>query len=443
MYGRLKAFRTKAPALILAGVLTCTAAGCASGTVPADGGGGEDTAAQGSARESEGAGGINGLTPEPGAKLKLWDSDNDAGVKAWAEEMLRRFTEEYGIEVTFESVSHTDAPGKMKTDGPAKLGADVFMLASDHIGEMVEQGFIYPNDVTEPAEFMDAAIKACSVDGKLYGYPAAIETPALIYNKKLVSEAPGTFDELVEISRGLLDKSNNKYGYMMEVWNFYYSYAFIGGYGGYVFGKDGTDPNDIGLNSQAAVEAMEYYRSLKAVLPLQRDDISYDIKTGLFTEGSLAFDFNGPWAVQAYQDAGLDIGVAPMPLLPNGKNPTTFSGIRTFCVNTYSDYPMAAKLLAQFLTTGKALLRRYELAKQLPPRTDLINEPEIKDDPINSGFLQQAVYSQPMPTIPHMQAVWSNMETATTEIWNNPDADVQEELDRAVKNIMESEFYKN
>ncbi|HEY8422947.1 MAG TPA: maltose ABC transporter substrate-binding protein [Thermoclostridium sp.] len=382
------------------------------------------------------------LVPEPGATLKLWDSD-DEGVKEWAQEMIEKFTEKYGIEVTFDTVSHTDAPGKLQTDGPAKLAADVFILASDHLGEMYQQGFIYPNDVSDTSEFMESSVEACSIDGQLYGFPASIETPALVYNKSLVKEPPKTFEELVKISREFLDKDKNQYGFMMEVWNFYYVYAFISGYGGYVFGNNGTNPFDIGLNSDAAVEAINYYRTLKDIIPLQREDISYDIKSGLFLEGKLIFDFNGPWAIKAYQDAGLDIGVAPLPLLPNGERPITFSGVRTYCINTYTDYPNAAKLLAQFLTSKEALLRRYELTNQLPPRNDLLNEPEIKDNPVNSGFLEQAVYSQAMPSIPHMQAVWSNMETAITELWNNPNADVKTELDRAVSNIKESDFYKN
>ncbi|ANX00911.1 maltodextrin-binding protein MdxE [Thermoclostridium stercorarium subsp. leptospartum DSM 9219] len=382
------------------------------------------------------------LVPEPGAKLRLWDSD-DEGVKEWALEMIEKFQEKYGIEVTFDTVSHTDAPGKLQTDGPAKLAADVFILASDHLGEMYQQGFIYPNDVSDKSEFFESAVEACSIDGQLYGFPAAIETPALIYNKSFVKEPPKTFDELIEISRQFLDKKNNKYGFMMEVWNFYYVYAFMSGYGGYVFGNNGTDPYDIGLNSEASIKALEFYRTLKEIIPLQREDISYDIKSGLFIEGKLLFDFNGPWAIKAYKDAGIDVGVAPLPLLPNGQRPITFSGVRTYCVNTYTDYPNAAKLLAQFLTSKEALLRRYELTNQLPTRNDLLSEPEIKENPVNSGFLEQAVHSQPMPSIPHMQAVWSNMEIALTEIWNNPDADIKTELDRAVNNIMETDFYKN
>jgi arabinogalactan oligomer/maltooligosaccharide transport system substrate-binding protein len=451
MYVRSKSILTRILALTLAMLMVLLgAAGCTKPVSTEDTG--DKSTAAGDVKPAGDAGGgsveiveetgtEDELTPEPGAKLKLWDS-SDEGVEDWAWEMIEEFTQKYGIEVTFDTVSHTDAPGKLQTDGPAKLAADVFILASDHIGELHEQGFLYPNDVSDKSDFMESAVNACSVGGTLYGFPAAIETPALIYNKSLVSEPPETFDDLVKISKEFLDKDKNKYGFMMEVWNFYYVYCFISGYGGYVFGQNGTDPNDIGLNSDAAIEALNYYRTFSEIIPLKREDISYDIKSGVFIEGNLIFDFNGPWAVKSYKDAGIDIGVVPMPLLPNGKRPITFSGVRTYCINTYTDYPNAAKLLAKFLTSKESLLKRYKSTSQLPPRNDLLEVPEIKDDPVNSGFLTQAAYSQPMPTIPHMQAVWPNMETAITELWNNPASDVKAELDRAVNNIKESDFYK-
>ena len=42
------------------------------------------------------------------------------------------------------------------------------------------------------------------------------------------------------------------YGLMMEVGNFYYTHAFLGGYGGYIFGDNNTDPTDLGLNNEGA-----------------------------------------------------------------------------------------------------------------------------------------------------------------------------------------------
>lgn len=372
------------------------------------------------------------IKPEEGAKLKIWESEGPEG--DWLEKVTKEFTEKYGVEVAFEPVGHTDAPGKLKTDGPAKLGADVFSAPHDKVGEMVASGLIYPNDVLIPGDYLDAAVQGTSYEGKWYGYPTAIETYGLFYNKDLVKDPPKTFDELIAFSKTFTDVKQSKYGFMMEVGNFYFTYSFIGGYDGYVFGKNGTDKNDIGLNNAGSVEGLKFHQKLKEILPLNTADINYDIKKALFNEGKLAFNLDGPWAVKGHKDAGVNFGVIPLPLLPNGKHPTSFSGIRAFYVNSYTDYPIAAKLLAQFLTSKEMLADRFKSIGQIPPRKDLMEDPAIKGDPYSAAFLEQAQYAQAMPNIPEMGSVWGPMATALDENWNKG-GDPKVLLDNAVKVI--------
>ncbi|WP_094551777.1 maltose ABC transporter substrate-binding protein [Petroclostridium xylanilyticum] len=390
---------------------------------------------QAAATAEKTAGEETGLKPEPGAKLKVWDSEGPEG--EWLQEAIKKFTEQYGVEVTYEPVGHTDSTGKLQTDGPAKLGADVFSAPHDHVGKLVASGLIYPNDVLKAEDYMDAAVQGTSYQGKWYGYPMAIETYALFYNKDLVKEPPKTFDELIAFSKQFNDVKNSKYGFMMEVGNFYFVYSFLAGYDGYVFGKNGTDVNDIGLNSAGAVEGAKFHQKLKEILPLNTADINYDIKKGLFNEGKLAFNIDGPWAVKGHKDAGVNFGVAPLPLLPNGKHPASFSGIRAFYVNSYTNYPNAAKLLAQFLSSKEMLTDRFKSTGQIPPRKDLLSDTAITSDPIAAAFLEQAQYAQAMPNVPEMASVWGPMGTALEENWNKG-GDPKPILDNAVKSIKDA-----
>lgn len=425
---------------MLAGVLTASlllgATGCGQRTVGSEG---TDKAAK--EETKTGAGNEQakredaGLKPEAGAKLKIWDSEGPEG--DWLKEVTEEFADKYGVGVTYEPVGHTDAPGKLKTDGPAKLGADVFSAPHDKVGEMVASGLIYPNDVSRAADFLDAAVQGTSYKDKWYGYPVAIETYGLFYNKDLVKEPPKTFDELISFSKQFTDVKKSKYGFMMEVGNFYFAYSFLGGFDGYVFGKNGTDKTDIGLSSTGAVVGFKFHQKLKEILPLNTADINYDIKKALFNEGKLAFNMDGPWAVKGHKDAGVNFGVAPLPLLPNGKHPTSFSGIRAFYVNSYTEYPNAAKLLAQFLTSKEKLAGRFKSIGQVPPRKDLLDDPSIKGDPISAAFLEQAQYAQAMPNIPEMGSVWTPMGTALEENWNKG-GDPKAILDNAVKTIKDA-----
>ncbi|GFP33924.1 arabinogalactan oligomer / maltooligosaccharide transport system substrate-binding protein, partial [Candidatus Hakubella thermalkaliphila] len=105
--------------------------------------------------------------------------------------------------------------------------------------------------------------------------------------------------------------------------------------------------------------------------------------------------------------AGVNFGVVPLPILPNGERPTSFSGIRSLFVNSFTEYPMASKLFAQFVTSKELLAKRFTDTGQLPPRFDLVDDPAITADPIAAAFLQQTQYAVPMPSIPEMMNVSS------------------------------------
>ena len=377
-----------------------------------------------------------GLVPEPGAALKVWETEDD-GSGAWIQALGEAFTEEYGVPITYEPVNHTDSSDRIATDGPAGVGADVFCAVNDHLGPLVTGGFAYPNDMTDPADYMAAAIQACSYDGTLYGYPTSIETYALVYNADLVTTPPATWDDLFAVAQENTDMDAQQYGFLIEPGNFYFLYPFIRGYGGYVFGG-GTDPDDIGLNNAGAVQGVELIRSIKALAPMNSGDITYDIKEGLFNEGKLAMHIMGPWALEGYRQAGINAAVAPLPALPNGDHPITFSGVRALYVSSYTQYPNAAKLFAMYCTTKEALLQRFTSIGQIPPRLDIMDDPIIADNPDMLAFLTQAQYSEPMPSIPEMGAVWDVMKAAVCTIWDDENADVQEVLDNAVQQIKDA-----
>lgn len=379
-----------------------------------------------------------GLVPEAGAELVVWESGGAIG--EWTKWAAGEYTKKYGVPVTFEEVGHTDAPGKMVTDGPAGLGADVFAAPHDHLGQLVVGGLVLPNDFPEQyqKDFIGATIDGTTMDGELYGYPTSIETYGLFYNKDLVKQLPETWDQLFDQAKAFTDVNKNNYGFMMEVSNFYFVYAFMGGYGGYVFGDHNTNPNEVGLNNEGSVKAGEFLNRIhKEILPLKDEDITYDIKQSLFNSGNLMFNLDGPWAVAGHRDAGVNFGVMPFPKLDNGVVPTSFSGIRAFYVNAYSKYPDAAALLAQFMTSEELLLKRFEMTGQLPPVTALLDNPTVKNDEVAAAFLEQASHAVPMPNIPEMVSVWDPMKAALSTIWNDG-TNVKAALDSGVQLIMDA-----
>ena len=386
------------------------------------------------------------LEPEEGAELTFW-SPGDTELE-WVEYVAEKFEEEYGIPVKFEDVSHTDAPGKLQTDGPAGLGGDVFTGAHDHVGNMDAAGLIYDNYYAEEYQerFMEGAMTGVSAysDGeyKTFGYPLAIETVGLFYNQDLLDEMgfepAETMDELIQQSKEFMEKNPDSYGFMIEPGNFYLIHGFLGGNGGYIFGDNNTDPTDIGLNNEGGLKAAELMTRIRdEILPLKKEDITGDVIGSHFNEGKLLYMMTGPWSLKGHHEAGINFGVKTMPTLENGEIPKTFSGVKALFVNAYSEYPKAATLLAKFATSDEMLLKRYEITGQLPPTFALLESDKLKDDPYNLAFLDQAQYSISMPNIPEMQPVWGGMEVAFTSIWNGT-SEPGEALEKGVQQIKEA-----
>lgn len=379
---------------------------------------------------------IEELEPEEGATLLIWESKEE---RPFVEAIAKEFTEKYGVEIKFEEVGAGDQVNKLMTDGPAGLGADVVLFPHDNLGKAVTAGLVLPNDFYEEetkAANSDIAVNAVTYDGVLYGYPRSVETYALFYNKDIISEVPKTFDEVVEFASTYNDVANNKFAIMWEVGNFYFNYPFVST-GGYVYGNNGQDKDDIGLNTPGAVEGLAYYGSLKEkLLPMNSGDISYDIKKGFFTSGTLAMDINGPWTIGDYRKEGINFGVAKLPDI-NGQPASSFSGIKAWYVNYFTKYPKAARLFSYFASTKEAQLKNFEITGAIPANTEAANDPLVTSDEIVKGFLDQFEQSTPMPAIPEMGNVWDPIASAFSEVWNNG-VDAKTALDNAVQQIKDA-----
>ncbi|NGZ77319.1 sugar ABC transporter substrate-binding protein [Saccharibacillus alkalitolerans] len=381
------------------------------GTASTDTGTAADPAAQ-PAEDEE-------LVPEEGAVLKVWDSGDQ---KAFIEEQAAAFEKEYGVKIEFSELGADKTMSQMVTDGPAGVGADVFTGLHDQVGQGASAGILMPNDWFEEetrADNSELAVNALTYDGILYGYPKSVETTAVFYNKDLLPEVPADWDGVRKFADTFNDAAANKYAIMWEVANGYYAFPFFGGYGSYIFGQDGTDPTDIGLNNEQGIEAAKFIQSLHDILPLKTSDINGDIKKSLFGDKKLAMNISGPWDVASLKESTPNLGVALYPKLPNGKDMTPFSGVKSYYVSAYTKYPNAAKLWAHFASSAESQQKNFEMTGSLPSNKSAAESDAVKNDPIATVFLQQFEKSVPMPSIPAIAQYWSPMEAAISTIWND------------------------
>ncbi|SDD05365.1 arabinogalactan oligomer / maltooligosaccharide transport system substrate-binding protein [Paenibacillus sp. UNCCL117] len=431
--------KNKALSLVAALSMAFSIAACSQGTQT---GGGSDpqpveTPSATKPGETQPSGADDkGIKPEPGAKLMIWEGAKE---RPYTEEIVKRFKEVYNVEVTIDEVGPPDQVGRLTNDGPAGIGADVVVMPHNHLGRAVAAGLLLPNDIfgeTVKKENTESSIIAATSGDRLYAYPRSSETIALYYNKSLVKEAPKTFEDVIKAGKPLTDKSKNKYGLIFESGNFYVAYPFFAG--GYVYGKNGTDKNDVGLNTDDAAAGMKVFAELKnAVLPINTGDVNADIQRSLFTSGDAAMSITGPWELGVYKEAlGDKLGIAPIPAI-NGKPAVTFSGVQELAVNAYTKYPNAAKLFARFATSKESQLLLHKMIGSVPTNNEAQKDQQIKNDPLIAAFVEQSVHSVPMPSIPEMENVWNPVGAALSDIWNSG-KDPKTSLDNAVKQIKDA-----
>ncbi len=358
---------------------------------------------------------VTSLNVFAAGSLLVWE---DIQKSVGNDEAKQAFEKQYDVKINVQELPYGGQVESLRMDGPAGTGPDVINLPHDQIGSAVVQGLLAPLTV-EPAvlnTFTDTALKALTYDGKLYGIPKAVETVVMIYNKDLLPELPKTMDELFEVSKQFRAKGD--YGLLAKWDEIYYSYGLIRAMGGDIFGKTpegNDDPNQLLLNNPGAVKGAEYVQKFfkQDLFPSGIvGDSGLNAIDSLFTSQRAAVVQTGPWSFQPYKEAGINYGVAPLPLLPNGEHMGSFMGVKSYSISTYSKNKDLALKYIEFINSYDNAKRRFELTGEVPAVKALVDDPIIKNNEGARAVAMQAQYATPMPSIPEMNEVWGPANSA-------------------------------
>ena len=378
------------------------------------------------------------ITPEKGADLLIW---TDKTTVEYMEYAADSFNKEFGYDVdfSFRGLAPIDSASRLIQDGGSARVADVAEIEHDLLGRLVVAGGAMENLVSVEridSTFMQNAISASKSEGVSYGFPVSFATTALFYNKDLLPKAPESFEEIIEFSKSFNNKQEHKYALLWDIQNYYESRMFVTLYGAYEFGNNGTDAKDIGIDSEEAQKGLEAMKSLRVANSSNPIDMrNPQVRRGLFGEGKVGAIIDGPWAIQGYKDSGVNFGVVPMPKL-EGQQPRTFSTVRLAVVSSYTEYPRAAQLFADYLSTEAMLKKRYQMTQSIPPVQAVMEEIIVNADEATYAIITQGFYSDAMPSLPEMGFIWSPMASAITDLWVN-DKSPKAVLDRARSIITE------
>lgn len=154
---------------------------------------------------------------EKGAKLKLW-TDNEA----YATKVIELWNEKYpDVPLTWENVGSTDVAEKMKLDGPAGLGADVFYIPHNSVVDMREAGLLFQIPERDEAYFrelmQDSAVAVTLYEDNMYAVPSSVENIALVYNKQILAALPTLPTVLPLTATNLLEQIERDEIYLEEL----------------------------------------------------------------------------------------------------------------------------------------------------------------------------------------------------------------------------------
>ena len=359
------------------------------------------------------------------------------------EEAAKAFEKESGTKVNIKTGDALGGLDKLSLDNQSGKAPDVMMAPYDRVGGLGNDGQLAEVALNKDSKTDKTTESLVTNGGKVYGAPAVIETLVLYYNKDLLQEAPKTFGELEELAKdskyNFAGEEGKNTAFLADWTNFYYAYGLLSGNGGYVFGKDGTDPKDVGLNNQGAIDGIEYAKTWYAKWPkgLQDTKGAANFIQTQFQEGKTAAIIDGPWKASSLKEAKVNYGVATIPTLPNGKAYSAFGGGKAWVIPAGANNPEAAQKFVDFLTSTDQQKAFYDKTNEVPANTEAREYAVGKNDELTTAVVKQFENAQPMPNISEMSTVWDPAATMLFDAVSGKKS-AKDAADDAVKLIKET-----
>ncbi len=303
-------------------------------------------------------------------ELSIW-MDGDRGRAL--EPILKKYTDDSGIKVKIESPEKLTESFGMAAQ--VSKGPDIVIWAHDKLGEWADGGLIAPIELSQ--EFLDKFLpkgwEAVAHQESVWGYPIAVETVSLIYNKKLLDGPPPT--DLSEL--GAINETVKK------------EHA-------------GASATVQGLSEIIALVQA-------GVLP---KSVSYSAVEDQMAQGKLAMIISGPWAWSNMIKSGIDFGVAPMPGV-NGNLGRPFVGVSVAYINRSSpNQDLAKEFIERYLLTDEGL-SALDHGKPIGlPALNSLREKMIHENPLLQELQVCVDHGEVMPNIPQMGRFFTVMGAA-------------------------------
>jgi maltose/maltodextrin transport system substrate-binding protein len=341
--------------------------------------------------------------------LQIWIN----GDKAYTglAKLGEKFAKDLNVKVVVEHPQ--DAPEKFQQAASAHGGPSIFIWAHDRAGGWVAAGLIEP--INPKPKVIAASDKvgwdAFTFQGKMWGYPLAIEAIGLIYNKKLVAKPPTTFEEIFALDKKL--SKDSKHAILWAYDTPYFTFPLLAANGGYAFGRSAKgdySAADVGVNNAGAVKGAEMLAKLveAGVMP---KGATYPTMEAAMSKGEVAMMLSGPWAWENLRKSKIDFGVAPLPSI-SGKPARPFVGVQGAMINRASNNKeLAVEFIENYLLTTEGLKTLdSDVSLGVTAQKDFYKSRAA--DPLIAATMANIKNGVLMPSLPEMDKFWAAMESA-------------------------------
>ena len=353
-------------------------------------------------------------TTKAGPTIVIWTDANrapaiNAVAGAWATKngaTIKVVTKDFGsIETDLGTVDAADAP-------------DVVVAAHDWTGQLAANGLVEPLYASKATlkQFPSYTLNAFSYGDaikKLYGIPVQVENIALIVNTKL-AKVPTTFAQLESEALAVKKKEHQTFGIAVQQGSggdAYHMYPFFSGLGGYIFGTNhagNLDPSNIGIANPTFLKNA-YLIDKWNKEGLINSKVDSAAAQNAFVKGQAAFWITGPWNSGVLKASKIPFKIIQMPAIVKPSVP--FLGVNGMMVTKYATVhgvDAAAKdLVINYFSTPSAQTQLAAAGGRAPANIDAKSS-----DPVLAAFGAASKGGVPMPNIPQMNSVWSDLGAA-------------------------------
>tara|TARA_B100000745_G_C20153209_1_gene395276 strand:- start:3967 stop:5157 length:1191 start_codon:yes stop_codon:yes gene_type:complete len=311
---------------------------------------------------------------------------------------------------------------------PRKRGPDLFIYPQDRLGGWVEQGLLLPidNNLT-PAlteQFYPKTLQSTYYKGNQYGLPVTFNSPAMIYNKRMMPEPPSTTQKLLSLAESTDPLEENHFTFAYRYADVYFHAMIFNAFGGEIFNQQ-MQPS---INSQAFRRSFDVIKNWTTLgLPPTNSEASV---LELFNTQQVSVVFEGPWFLRNIA-ANMDVGVAPLPVLSEANaRLSPWATVDSILMSHQCKAPQAAFTFMSYLSGKEAQATLLNQTYIVSPNKMAYSMPGVTVKPQTQGFQEQLAYASLMPNNAEMTAFWGPATTALSRILDNKEP-AESALERA------------